>query len=131
MGGGTKGLCQVSISAFLPNHDRSPIATAEFGVMCPRKGELITGLEFFELLCPDDRFCAQLGRAVLAAGRSRVRLSGISLLFTQRRHHQGTLGTLIQYCKKDTLLTRMIPALGMLRDQRNYLNHNIHALCQI
>lgn len=98
-------------------------------VMCPRKGELVTGLEFFELLCADDRFCAQLGRAVLAAGRLESALKRyLAANAPSEDTTKATLGKLIQYCKKHTLLTRMIPALEMLRDQRNYLTHNIHAL---
>jgi hypothetical protein len=32
------------------------------------KGKPKAGMEFYELLCSDDEFCAELGRAILAAG---------------------------------------------------------------
>ncbi len=39
-----------------------------------------------------------------------------------------TLGGLIEFCRTKDLIAKMIPALETLRDQRNYLMHNIHAL---
>lgn len=97
--------------------------------MCTRKGELVSGLEFFELLCADDRFCAELGRAVLAAGRIESALKRhLAANAPSEDTTKATLGNLIKYCKKNTLLKRMVPALETLRDQRNYLTHNIHAL---
>ena len=38
------------------------------------------------------------------------------------------MGRLIAFAKKHNLLTQMVPALETVRDQRNYLAHNIHAL---
>ena len=94
-----------------------------------RKGEPTSGLDFYALLVKDDRFCAELGRAVLSAGRLE------SALVTYIRVHapeedtsRATLGHLITYAKKHGLLRKILPVFESLRDQRNYLTHNIHAL---
>jgi len=97
--------------------------------MCTSKGELVAGLWFFELLCANDRFCAELGRAVLAAGRLESALKPYLAVNAPTEHTtKATLGKLIQYCRNNSLLTKMVSALEVLRDQRNYLTHNIHAL---
>ena len=81
------------------------------------------------MLCADDRFCAELGRAVLAAERLESALKRyLAANAPSEDTTKATLGKLIQYSKKHTLLTRMVPVLEMLRDQRNYLTHNIHTL---
>ncbi len=93
------------------------------------KGEPVAGLRFFELLCADDRFCAALGRSVLAAGRLESALKRyLASAAPTGDTTKATLGQLIQYCKNNRLITKMVPALEVLRDQRNYLTHNIHAL---
>jgi hypothetical protein len=93
------------------------------------QGELINGPRFFELLCADEHFCAELGRAVLAAGHLESALKCyLATAAPASDTTRATLGKLIQFCAKNHLLTQMIPALELLRDQRNYLTHNIHAL---
>lgn len=94
-----------------------------------RKGEPAIGLEFYTLLYDDEEFCAELGRAILAAGRLETALKRFL-----NSHAPGadttkaTLGRLIKYAENHDLLTGLLPTLEMLTDQRNYLTHNIHAL---
>ena len=98
-------------------------------VMCMRKGDPVAGLAFFRLLYDDDAFCAELGRAILAAQRLEsaikelLQLNGSAMDTTH-----ATLGRLISFAESEKLLTQMLPPLRMLRDQRNYLAHNVHAL---
>jgi hypothetical protein len=94
-----------------------------------RKGEPVEGLAFYRLLYDDDAFCAELGRAILAAQRLESALkqflhSNASKADTTR----ATLGKLIKFAESNKLLTQMLPPLKMLLDQRNYLIHNVHAL---
>jgi hypothetical protein len=94
-----------------------------------RKGEPAEGLEFYALLYADDNFCKELGRAVLAAGRLESELKRyISNNAPEEDTKRATLGRLIKFAREHQLLLKMLPALEMLRDQRNYLAHNIHAL---
>lgn len=94
------------------------------------EGRPAGGTEFFALLCADDDFCAQLGRAMLAAGRLETALK--RYLKTRRpelKLEHANLGALLQLLqKKHTLLVKMQPALEVLKSQRNYLVHSIHAL---
>ncbi len=93
------------------------------------KGEQINGPKFFELLCSDEHFCAELGRASLAAGRLESMLKRyLATTAPTADTTKATLGKLIQFCKNNHLLTQMIPVLELMRDQRNYLTHSIHAL---
>jgi hypothetical protein len=97
--------------------------------MCMYKGEPISGPDFFRLLYADDKFCAELGRAVLAAGRLESLLKRhIAKHASETDTSRATLGRLIEFARKHMLLQKMLPALEVLRDQRNYLTHNIHAL---
>jgi len=97
--------------------------------MCKWKGEPVDGPAFYALLCADDEFCAELGRAVLAAGRLET---AIKQYITDNAHRpdltRATLGRLIAVGKNCKLPSKMLPALEMLRDQRNYLTHSVHAL---
>ena len=93
------------------------------------EGRPVGGTEFFALLYGDDDFCAQLGRAMLAAGRLETALKGY--LKTRRpelKIEHASLGVLLRVLKKHALLVRMQPALDVLKSQRNYLGHSIHAL---
>ncbi|MFA6282802.1 MAG: hypothetical protein WCT30_05295 [Desulfurivibrionaceae bacterium] len=93
------------------------------------KGEPISGSDFFRLLYADDKFCAELGRAVLAAGRLESILKQyIAKHAAETNTSKAALGELIKFARKHTLLHQMLPALETLKDQRNYLTHNIHAL---
>ena len=94
-----------------------------------RRGEPVEGLEFYELLRADDEFCAELGRAVLAAGR----LEGALARYLQGeapdlKAAKATLGTLTRYAEDRALLSNLVPVLKTLTVQRNYLAHSIHAL---
>jgi hypothetical protein len=92
-------------------------------------GEPASGLEFYEYLRADDEFCAELGRAVLAAGR----LESAMVRYFQNqapdlRTAKATLGTLIRHAEERALLSNLVSALRTLSTQRNYLAHSIHAL---
>jgi len=87
------------------------------------------GPAFYALLAGDDEFCAELGRAVLAAGRLETALKQHIIHNAQHPDlTRATLGKLIGVARDRRLLSKMLPALEMLRDQRNYLTHNVHAL---
>ena len=97
--------------------------------MCLRNGEPASGLDFFNLLREDDDFCAELGRAVLAAGRLESALARyINKHAPGANTTNATLGRLINFARANELLFKLVPALESLKDQRNYLTHNIHAL---
>jgi hypothetical protein len=84
---------------------------------------------FYALLRGDDEFCAELGRAVLAAGRLETALKQYIIKNAQNLDlTRATLGRLICVARKRELLSTMLPALEMLKDQRNYLTHSVHAL---
>jgi hypothetical protein len=94
-----------------------------------QKAEQISGPDFFKLLYADNKFCAELGRAVLAAGRLESTLKWyIAEHAPEANTTKTTLGRLIEFVRKHTLLNKMLPVLETLRDQRNYLPHNIHSL---
>jgi len=93
------------------------------------EGRSVGGTEFYALLCTDDDFCAQLGRAMLAAGRLETSLK--RYLKTRRpelKVDHANLGALLRLLKKHTLLVKMQLALDVLTSQRNYLAHSIHSL---
>ncbi len=92
-------------------------------------GEVTPGPEFYKLLYANNEFCANLGRSILAAGRleSELKLL-INRHSSDRDMTKATLGRLIVYARGYELLTKMLPVLETLKDQRNYLTHNIHAL---
>jgi hypothetical protein len=93
------------------------------------KGEPAIGLDFYELLRADDEFCAELGRAILAAGRLE---SALVRYFRQRAPaadtSKATLGRLIHYAEEKVLLSDFVPVLRTLNRQRNHLAHSVHAL---
>jgi len=94
-----------------------------------RKGEPTEGIEFYKLLYADDEFCKELGKAVLAAGRLEVELiKYINNKNVGEKTKKANLGKLIFFAKKHELLAKMVPAVETIRDQRNYLAHNIYAL---
>jgi len=97
--------------------------------MCQWKGEPVDGPAFYALLCSDNKLCAELGRAVLAAGRLETSLK--QYIVGNAQHPdltRATLGRLITIARDRRMLSKMLPALEILRDQRNYLTHNVHAL---
>jgi len=94
-----------------------------------RKGEFVSAAEFYKLLAVDDAFCQQLGRAILAANQLESELKiFLSRSDCAKDTKRKTLGQLIELLKEQKLLSKMQPALEQLRDQRNYLTHNVHAL---
>ena len=94
------------------------------------KGELTQGLDFYNLLWKNDKFNIELGRTTLAAGRLEVEL----IYFLRRKGVTKNLiglnlGKLIEVGKKNNLLDKnLIGILELLKNQRNYLTHNIYAL---
>jgi len=94
-----------------------------------RRGESLQGLGFYKELAKDQEFCKELGRAVLAAGRLESELIRcFSKLNINDPMRQATLGKLINIARNNDILGKMIPALEVLKNQRNYLTHNIYAL---
>ena len=91
-----------------------------------RKGEPASGTEFFDLLRTDDEFCAELGRAMLAAGRLESELKLFLAANGIRDTAKATLGQLTKFLERHGLLVRMQPHLDHLSRQRNYLAHSIH-----
>ena len=93
------------------------------------KGQPTEGLEFYKLLYGYDDFCMELGKAVLAAGRLEAELiTYINSRNLGEKTKNANLGKLIALMKKHKLLEKMIPILEEIKDQRNYLAHNIYAL---
>ena len=98
-------------------------------IMCKRKGEALSDVEFFEQLSADDEFCKQLGKAMLSAGRLESEL----IKYIKRNKSdvnikKANLGRLICIAEKYELLSNMVQVLKEINAQRNYLAHNIHAL---
>ena len=93
-----------------------------------RKGEPSAGTEFFDLLRTDDAFCAQLGRAMLAAGRLESELKQFLTENGVTGTGKATLGQLTKLLERNGLLVKMQPHLDYLSKQRNYLAHSVHAL---
>lgn len=92
------------------------------------KGIPVSGIDFFNLLYNDKEFCEQLGRVVLAAGRLETELRLYLAANSIKYGKHATLGNLLDLLKKQGLMGKAQPALESLRDQRNYLTHNLHAL---
>jgi hypothetical protein len=93
------------------------------------EGRPVTGTEFFALLNADDEFCAKLGRALLAAGRLETELKRyLKARRPELKLEHANLGALLRLLRKHTLFVQMQVVLGVVKSQRNYLAHNIHAL---
>lgn len=106
-----------------------PAKLAPVNSIVMRKGAPAAGLEFFQLLHEDDEFSMELGRAVLVAGRLESELTQyLNESVADRKIGDASLGRLVNFARKHQLLTKMLPVLEILTDQRNYLSHNIHAL---
>ena len=93
------------------------------------RGDPVSGAKFFELLINSEQYCAELGRVVLAAGR----LESLLILYLRDNcpseiDSKSTLGKLIAYAKEHDLLTDLIQALEIIKEQRNYQMHNIYNL---
>ena len=94
-----------------------------------RRGEPIAPSEFLKLLHEDEAFCAQLGRAVLAASLLETQLGEyLRARDVSVEHKKATLGHLLTMARKHDLLKDMHGVLEMLRDQRNYLAHSLPPL---
>ena len=94
-----------------------------------RKGEATSGLDFFVCLEKDDEFCAALGRATLAASK----LETMFVIYLRNSGQNdfpanANLGRMLAYAQANQLLARIIPHLNELKDQRNYITHNLHHL---
>jgi len=91
------------------------------------KTKILAGEQFFELLCKDQDFCAQMGRTLLVAGRMETKLKKYLIKHSVNAEGQ-TLGSLLKLLKDHNLLKRMRPALNTLRLQRNIWPHNVYDL---
>lgn len=97
--------------------------------MCKRKGEPLEGVKFFNQLYSDNDFCLNLGKVMLSASRLETELIiYLSKQGVKEKTHRANLGTLIQIAKNNELLVKMVPVLQEIKNQRNYLAHNLHAL---
>jgi hypothetical protein len=92
------------------------------------KAEPARGTEFFEILKADAEFCAELGRAMLAAGRLESELKRFLAANDVLTTEKATLGQLTKLLERHGLLIKMQPHMDHLSRQRNYLAHSIHAL---
>ena len=97
--------------------------------MCKRTGEPLSNTEFFDQLYADNKFCMQLGKAILAAGRLESEL----IVYIQNNRpesvtRKANLGRLVRIAEEQEILANLVPAIKIINDQRNYLAHNIHAL---
>ena len=94
-----------------------------------RKGDPAEGLEFFDLLYADKNFCKEFGRCMLAAARLETKLIAYfmkkEILKKPEKH---MLGTLIGLAEKHKMLNQILPAMKVMKDQRNYLTHNLYSL---
>ncbi len=89
----------------------------------------LSNIDFFELLYSNNDFCKQMGQTILSAGKLESALiQYISNNTSEENVKKATLGKLIGIAEKNNLLQKMIPALRVIKDQRNYITHNIHAL---
>ena len=86
--------------------------------------------DFYQTLYNDARFCEALGKVILATSklesllREYLEIQGISI-----PHKKATLGNLIREIDREKLLSKgMIEFLSTLKEQRNYLSHNIYYL---
>ncbi len=93
-------------------------------------GEQVKGRDFFNLLFASKEFTSEMGKVTLVAGQLEAELmlffvrKGIKIEFDQL-----TLGRLISIGKKNNAFEKNLTnALELMRDQRNYLTHNIYAL---
>lgn len=95
-----------------------------------RNGEPTGGEAFFDLLYKDSKFCEELGKVALGAGRLEAEL----MLFLNTKGNKTnltrkTLGLLINIANEGKHLdNNSIAVLRTLCEQRNYLTHNIYAL---
>lgn len=94
-----------------------------------KTGRELAPEEFYLELSRDEEFCKELGRAMLAAGRLESELTRyLTNAGVPEDLRKANLGRLIRAAQKHVVLSQLVPALGVLNDQRNYLAHNIHAL---
>ena len=92
-------------------------------------GEIAEGPYFFTLLVRNNKFCAELGRVVLAASRLETTLKQVLELHApQKDTEKATLGRLIRHIKDSKRLPELIPHLEFENMRRIYLVHKIHDL---
>lgn len=83
---------------------------------------------FYNLLYTNDEFCMELGRVILITEK----LESLIKKFLDENDEntqflESTLGGLIFKLKKHDSLKNVVPALNMLKNQRNCLIHEIHS----
>ena len=94
------------------------------------EGNHTTGIDFFNLLYKSEKFCLELGKFNLVAGKLEAEL----ILYYQRNNlkenlNKATLGKLISIGEKNNLLDRnLLMTLKQFSIQRNELTHNIYSL---
>ena len=94
------------------------------------EGNHTKGIDFFNLLYKSEKFCLELGKFNLVAGKLEAEL----ILYYQRNNlkenlNKATLGKLISIGEKNNLLDRnLLMTLKQFSIQRNELTHNIYSL---
>lgn len=94
------------------------------------KGEPTKGIKFYNLLLESKEFTSELGKVTMAAGKLEAKL----ILFLRRKGINSkidgkTLGFLIRIGEKNNLFDKnLVISLNQIKNQRNYLMHNIYAL---
>ncbi len=97
--------------------------------MCTFRGEPAAGLDFYAELRENDEFCAEFGRAMLAAGRLEAALTAhLNALGVGKKLVKPNLGALIRVAKEREIERGMIEVLEGLNEQRNDFAHNIYGL---
>ena len=94
------------------------------------QGKPASGTKFYDLLYNSEDFTSELGKVVLASGKLEAELN----LYLKRKGvkkdiENFNLGLLIRTAEQSDLLNfNQLEALKLVKNQRNYLTHNIYAL---
>lgn len=93
-------------------------------------GKWVKSEEFFNLLEKSEKFTSELGKVTLSASKLE---SELAILLQKCEDNDEvkkvTLGRLVNRIEKfDILDENVICSLNMVKEQRNYLTHNIYAL---
>ena len=94
------------------------------------KGEPTNGIAFYNLLFDSEKFTSELGKVALASGKLEAEL----ILFLTKNGieenlSRANLGKLIIIAEKNCILEdNEIKILKIIKEERNYITHNIYAL---
>ena len=88
-------------------------------------GKPVSGVQFFELLNEDNKFCQEIGCCSLACSRLEVALIRFLTKNGIQPKKKAPLGMLINQAKK-LLNKQEEDSLELINDQRNYMIHIRH-----